>query len=53
MALRKDLDKRSTDLNSKISDSLDTGKKMVQERPLLALALVFVLGTSSCQLSKE
>jgi ElaB/YqjD/DUF883 family membrane-anchored ribosome-binding protein len=43
-ALRKDLDKRFADLNSKISDSVDMGKKMVEEKPFLALALAFVLG---------
>jgi ElaB/YqjD/DUF883 family membrane-anchored ribosome-binding protein len=43
-SLRKDVDKRLGDLNTKISESLETGKKVVQEKPLLVLALAFILG---------
>ena len=43
-SLRKDVDKRLTDLKAEMDDVQKKAAKTVQEQPLLALGIAFVLG---------
>jgi len=44
--LRKDVDKRFSDLREQMGPVKHRASKMIAERPLLALAVVFVLGVA-------
>jgi ElaB/YqjD/DUF883 family membrane-anchored ribosome-binding protein len=43
-SLRKDVDRRLTDLKAEMDDVQKKAAKTVQEQPLLALGIAFVMG---------
>jgi len=45
-AVRKDIDKRLTDLKAELDDVQKQAVKTVNEKPLLALGVVFMIGVA-------
>jgi len=43
-SLRKDMDRRFQELNSRVTESMESGRKVIRERPLLAVGVATAVG---------